>query len=97
MEKFSGDLETIMQYLWSEERVDALMRRDWNQLSTQVNHYADEVNHAIRTFCGLMREERRNEILRYLDELPDDIFDCLLVELARELHFLKENEGVLLH
>ena len=95
--KYSGDLETIMSYLWDDYRVDFIIQQDWESLREMVDERAKEVSKCIKLFCELVSSGDENAILRFLDTLSDDLMDCLLVELARELHFLKQNEGVVLH
>ena len=95
--KFSGDLDTIMRYLWDDERVDFILQQVWNELLTMVAANQDEVSEAIHNFCHLLDASTSSDVIRFLDTLDDDIMDCLLVELARELHFIKQHEGEVLH
>ncbi len=97
IEKFSGNLEDILKHLWSDERVDELIQQDWYQLCATVEENSAKVGDCIRTFCRLLNERQETEVEQYVESLPQFIMDCLLVELAREMHFLKEHEGVVLH
>lgn len=95
--KYSGDLESIMRFLWDDVRVEKIINQDWVALTAMVQEKEDDIGNAITRFCDLVEDDNELAIVRFLDGLPNDLFDGMLVELARELRFLRDNEGSVLH
>jgi hypothetical protein len=80
--------------LWDEERVDALMQRDWRQVDMEMELMADEIEDAIQVLYQLDSPSAR---IYFIESLGPKVVDCLLVEFAKELKELQDTTGETFH
>jgi hypothetical protein len=89
----SGDLDRVFTVLYEMGRVEPLLSKDWKELYKRSQSRWPEVSSAIRKL-NVMNNLR--DMKSFIAELPPEIIDALVIEVARELaQFHQRNE--LLH
>lgn len=82
MDFISGDLDRIFTVLYELGRVEPLLDKDWKELYRSSQKQWPEVSRAIGKLNVL---NNLRDIRDYISELPADIIDALVIEVAREM------------
>jgi hypothetical protein len=82
MDFLSGDLDRMFTVLYEMGKVEPLLTRDWKKLYTESRHRWNEVSRAIKKLNALTN---LRDMRLFLETLPSEILDALVVEVAREL------------
>jgi hypothetical protein len=82
MDFISGDLDRVFTVLYEMGRVEPLLKRDWKQLYRQTMDRWPEVSEAIHVLNSL---DGLKEMREFIETLPSEIIDALVIEVAREL------------
>jgi hypothetical protein len=92
MDFLSGDLDRMFTVLFEMGKVEPLLKRDWKQLYQESRDRWSDVSRAIQKLNGLTN---LRDMRLFLETLPDDILNSLVVEVARELaDFQGRNESL---
>ena len=92
MQFISGDLDRGFTALFEPGRIQPMLNRDWKELFKQSERNYKEVTNAIGHLNTL---RSLPEIRGFIESLPSDIVDGLVVEVARELaHYNEHSEMV---
>jgi hypothetical protein len=78
----SGDLDRVFTVLYEMGRVEPLLSKDWKELYMRSQSRWPEVSLAIRKL-NLMDNLR--DMKNFIAQLPAEIIDALVIEVAREL------------
>jgi hypothetical protein len=82
MDFLSGDLDRLFSVLYEMGRVEPLLNQDWKALYRESQMRWPEVSKAI----GCLNDLRAMpEIRSYIQSLPKEIVDALVIEVAREM------------
>ena len=92
MDFISGDLDRVFTVLFEMGKVEPLLNQDWKKLYRKSQDHWSEVSVAIKKLNALTN---LRDIRVFLETLPDEIVDSLVVEVARELaDFHGRNESL---
>ena len=92
MDFISGDLDRVFTVLFEMGKVEPLLNKDWKKLYKKSRAQWSEVSAAIQKLNGLTN---LRDIRLFLETLPSEILDSLVVEVARELaDFHGRNESL---
>ena len=92
MDFLSGDLDRMFTVLFEMGKVEPLLNRDWKKLYIESRDRWSEVSHAIQKLNSLTN---LRDMRLFLETLPGEILDALVVEVARELaDFHGRNESL---
>jgi hypothetical protein len=93
MDFLNGDLDRVFTVLYEMGKIEPLLKRDWKEIYIQSQARWPEISTAIRKLNDL---ESLREIRDFLADLPGDIIEALVVEVAREMAHYQER-GETLH
>jgi len=82
MDFISGDLDRIFTVLYELGRVEPLLKKDWKALYKKTESRWAEVARAIHRLNVM---DNFPDMRAYITELPSEIVDALVLEVAREL------------
>lgn len=92
MDFISGDLDRVFTVLFEMGKVEPLLTQDWKKLYKQSQSHWAEVSAAIKKINQLTH---LREMRLYLETLPGEVLNSLVVEVARELaDFQGRNESI---
>ena len=92
MDCFSGDLDRVFTVLYEMGRIEPLLAKDWTHLYRNSINRWDEVSIAIKNLNSM---SNLKEIRGFIENLPSEIIDALVVEVARELASYHEHKELL--
>ncbi len=90
----SGDLDRVFTVLFEMGKVQPLLDKDWQELYRRSQQRWPEVSSAIKQLNTM---KSLKEMRSYLGQLPADIVDALVIEVARELAQFHQATNELLH
>jgi len=82
MNFLNGDLDQVFTVLYEMGKIEPLLEKDWKQLYQQNHEKWAEVNSVI---TSINRLNSKADIRNYLEILPPQMIEALVVEVAREL------------
>lgn len=92
MEFINGDLDQVFTVLYEMGKIEPLLQKDWKKLYALNHSQWSEVSSAINSLNSL---QCKTDMRQYLESLPEQIVEALVVEVARELaNFYDRKESV---
>ncbi len=89
MDFFSGDLDRVFTVLYEMGRIEPLLKKDWTRLYRSNLSRWSEISGAIK---HLNQMSNLKDMRGFIETLPSEIIDALVVEVARELASYHENK-----
>lgn len=92
MDFLSGDLDRVFTVLYEMGKVEELLNEDWKRLYRKSLTLWPEISKAIQALNSL---NSIKDIRKYLESLPSEVVDALVIEVAREMADFQDSEKIL--
>jgi len=76
------DQAELFDILWSESRVENILRASWDEISANAVRLADDIDKTLKILSELDEVASRR---KFIENLPGELLDCMIIELVREI------------